>query len=74
MLGVYGPAPVTASQVADLSGKSPQFVFENTHMSTGTVLPDSSAKQVLIVNYPEDDLDLLGVYRTNAKAIANAMR
>lgn len=74
VLGVYGPEPITASQVADLSGKTPQFVFENTHMSTGTVLADSPAKQVMIVNYPADDLDLLGVYRTNAKTIADAMK
>jgi zinc transport system substrate-binding protein len=74
VLGVYGPEPVTATQVADLSGKAPQFVFENTHMSTGTVLSDSPAKQVMIVNYPADDYDLLGVYRTNAKTIVDAMR
>ena len=74
VLGVYGPEPITASQVAELSGKGPQFVFENTHMSTGTVLADSPAKQVMIVNYPADDLDLLGVYRVNAKTIADAMK
>jgi len=74
VLGVYGPEPITASQVADLSGKAPQFVFENTHMSTGTVLADSPAKQVMLVNYPTADLDLLDVYRTNAKTITDAMR
>ncbi|MEU5692358.1 zinc ABC transporter substrate-binding protein [Actinosynnema sp. NPDC020468] len=74
VLGTYGPAPVTASQVAELSAKQPGFVFDNAHMSTGTVLPDTTAKQVSIVNYPEDDLDLLGVYRVNAKSIAEALR
>ncbi|MCS7475421.1 metal ABC transporter substrate-binding protein [Umezawaea endophytica] len=74
VLGFYGPEPITAAQVADLSGKAPQFVFENTHMSTGTVLSDSPAEQVMIVNYPADDLDLLGVYRANAKAITDALR
>jgi zinc transport system substrate-binding protein len=37
------------------------------------VLADSPAKQVMLVNYPADDLDLLGVYRTNAKTITDAM-
>ncbi|TWP48507.1 zinc ABC transporter substrate-binding protein [Lentzea tibetensis] len=73
VLGTYGPEPVTASQVADLVGKAPQFVFENSHMSTGTVLPDAKAKQVMLVNYPGDDNDLLGVYRTNAKTIIEAL-
>ena len=73
LLGVYGPEPVTASQVAELRNKAPQFVFENSHMSTGTVLPDANAKQVDLVNYPDDDNDLLGVYRANAKTISDAL-
>ncbi|MFI6096144.1 metal ABC transporter solute-binding protein, Zn/Mn family [Lentzea sp. NPDC051213] len=73
LLAVYGPEPVTASKVAELAGKSPQFVFENSHMSTGTVLPDAKAEQVMLVNYPGDDNDLLGVYRANAKAITDAL-
>ncbi|WP_443051017.1 hypothetical protein [Streptomyces sp. JV185] len=42
-------------------------------MSTGTVLPDSGAKQVEIVNYPGDDLDLLPVYRNAATVLKEAM-
>ncbi|GLY47354.1 zinc ABC transporter substrate-binding protein [Lentzea sp. NBRC 102530] len=73
LLGVYGPEPVTPSQLAELKGKAPQFVFENSHMSTGTVLPDAGAEQVDLVNYPDDDNDLLGVYRANAKKISEAL-
>lgn len=73
LLGVYGPEPVTASQVAELKNKAPQFVFENSHMSTGTVLPDANAEQVDLVNYPGDDNDLLGVYRANARTISDAL-
>ena len=69
----YGPEPVTASQVLELRNKAPQFVFENSHMSTGTVLPDANAEQVNLVNYPDDDNDLLGVYRANAKTISEAL-
>lgn len=49
-------------------------MFDNVHMSTGTVLPGSSAKQVKIVNYPGADLDLLGVFKTNAEEISKALK
>lgn len=73
MLGTYGPEPVTAQQVSDLSAKQPELVLDNAHMSTGTVLPDSGADQVKIVNYPGEDLDLLAVYRGAAAELETAM-
>ncbi|MET0132266.1 MAG: zinc ABC transporter substrate-binding protein [Kibdelosporangium sp.] len=73
VVGTFGPHPVTASQLAELSGRKPQFVFDNAHMSTGTALPDAGAEQVMIVNYPGDDLDLLKVFRTNTRTIIGAL-
>ena len=74
VVGTFGPQPVTPGQLAELSGKQPDLVFDNVHMSTGTVLPGSSAKQVKIVNYPGADLDLLGVFKTNAEEISKALK
>jgi zinc transport system substrate-binding protein len=71
--GTYGPEAVTAKQLADLSQKEPRFVLDNAHMTTGTVLPDSGAQQVEIVNYPGTDLDLLAVYRNAARTVEKAM-
>ncbi|GAA4787095.1 hypothetical protein GCM10023329_42550 [Streptomyces sanyensis] len=71
--GTYGPEPVTPAQLAELSAKKPALVLDNAHMSTGTVLPDSGAEQVKIVNYPGEDLDLLAVYRDAAAGIKKAM-
>ncbi|WP_432250222.1 metal ABC transporter solute-binding protein, Zn/Mn family [Streptomyces sanyensis] len=71
--GTYGPEPVTPAQLAELSAKKPALVLDNAHMSTGTVLPDSGADQVKIVNYPGEDLDLLAVYRDAAAGIKKAM-
>ncbi len=42
-------------------------------MPTGTVLPDSGAGQVKIVNDPGNDLDLLSVYRDAAAELKKAM-
>jgi zinc transport system substrate-binding protein len=74
VVGSYGPGPVTATQLAELSARQPRFVFDNEQMSTGTVLPGTTAKQVSLTNYPGPDLDLLSVYRTAAATITGAWR
>ncbi|MFI1759397.1 metal ABC transporter solute-binding protein, Zn/Mn family [Streptomyces sp. NPDC020571] len=73
VVGTYGPEAVTAQQLSDLSGKKPQLVLDNVHMAAGTVLPDSGARQVGIVNYPDEDLDLLTVYKNAATTLEKAM-
>ncbi|MEU3776253.1 zinc ABC transporter substrate-binding protein [Streptomyces sp. NPDC032472] len=72
-VGTYGPEAVTPAQLAELAAKKPALVLDNAHMSTGTVLPDSGARQVEIVNYPGRDLDLLPVYRNAAAELRKAM-
>ncbi|WP_046776580.1 metal ABC transporter solute-binding protein, Zn/Mn family [Streptomyces yangpuensis] len=72
-VGTFGPEAVTPAQLAELAAKKPSLVLDNAHMSTGAVLPDSDAKQVKIVNYPGDDLDLLPVYRYAAAELKKAM-
>ncbi|MFI9582606.1 ABC transporter substrate-binding protein [Streptomyces sp. NPDC052236] len=71
--GMYGPEAVTAQQLSDLAKKKPAYVFENVHMTTGEVLPDSGAQQMEIVNYPGKDLDLMAVYRNAGETIKKAM-
>ncbi|MFK0227435.1 ABC transporter substrate-binding protein [Streptomyces sp. NPDC090303] len=72
-VGTYGPEAVTPAQLAELSARKPGFVLDNAHMSTGTVLPDSGAEQVEIVNYPEESLDLVEVYRGAAAELKKAL-
>ncbi|MEV7589796.1 metal ABC transporter solute-binding protein, Zn/Mn family [Streptomyces sp. NPDC090085] len=72
-VGTYGPEAVTPAQLAELAAKKPALVLDNAHMSTGPVLPDSGARQVKIVNYPGEDLDLLPVYRNAAAELKKAM-
>ncbi|MGW0753673.1 ABC transporter substrate-binding protein [Streptomyces sp. NPDC002587] len=73
VVGTYGPEAVTPAQLAELSAKKPALVLDNAHMSTGTVLPDAGARQLKIVNYPGEDLDLLPVYRNAAAELKKAM-
>ncbi|WP_328399720.1 metal ABC transporter solute-binding protein, Zn/Mn family [Nocardia sp. NBC_00403] len=73
VVGTYGPEAVTPGQLAGLAAKKPDFVLDNAHMSSGTALPDSGAKQISIVNFPGQDYDLLGVYRNAEVALKKAM-
>ncbi|MEO3973860.1 zinc ABC transporter substrate-binding protein [Streptomyces sp. CAU 1734] len=73
VVGTYGPEAVTPGQLAELSAKKPGLVLDNAHMSTGTVLPDSGAKQVEIANFPGRDLDLGSVHRKAADELRKAM-
>lgn len=70
--GTFGPAPVTASQLAELTATKPAVVLANAHLPGAN--PDvEGAARVDIVNYPGADLDLLAVFRTNAESISAAL-
>ncbi|MFD0361326.1 ABC transporter substrate-binding protein [Nocardia sp. GCM10030253] len=73
VVGTYGPEAVTPGQLGGLAAKKPELVLDNAHMSTGTVLPDSGAKQIAIVNFPGQDYDLLAVYRAAAATLTKAL-
>lgn len=71
--GVYGPEPLTPSQVAKLAKLKPAYVFENGHMPGGAAVVNAvNAKQVDLVNFPGDDLELMPVVEKNAATIAAA--
>lgn len=69
----FGPSQPTASEVADLTGAAPRLILNNIHMTSGRILPDSNAIQVNVVNYPEEDLDVIALYRLNVDKIIAAL-
>ncbi|GAA0917952.1 metal ABC transporter solute-binding protein, Zn/Mn family [Nonomuraea longicatena] len=71
--GVYGPQPPTAAQLADLAAMKPTLILDNSAMPGGAALADLRAKRVVIDNFPAADHDLIGMYRTNADAILDAL-
>ncbi len=72
--GTYGPAPATATEIADLADLSPTLIFDNVHMGGGAEIADAAgATLVPLANFPGDDLDLLAVVDANAAAIAGAV-
>lgn len=70
--GTYGPEPVTPGQLVELTAKKPTIVLANSHIP-GANPEIPGAKRVHIVNFPADDLDLLGVFRTNAQRLTAAV-
>lgn len=72
--GTFGPKPLTAGDIAALSGMKPTVVLENSHMPGGEPIADATgAKFISLVNFPGDDLDLASVVKKNADAIAEAL-
>ena len=72
VIGMYGPQPVSPGQLQELTGRKPGVVLANGHLPGAN--PDiEGATRVDIVNYPKEDLDLLGVFRANATALGAAL-
>lgn len=73
LVGAYGPQPPDPSQIVELNGESPELVFENAHIPVGEPLVESGATEIELINFPGEDLDLLGVFRENARRIEGAL-
>lgn len=74
--GIYGPKPLAPAELADLVGKMPGVVFRNGHVerpegpSAGRAIADNAkARDVMIINFPGANQDLLDVFRENARRI-----
>lgn len=69
--GTYGPEPVTAGQLAQLSALHPALVLANAHLPSN---PDiAGARTVELINYPGADLSLLGVFEENSRRLSAAV-
>lgn len=80
LVGVYGPRPLTAQELAALVAKKPGVVFENGQTergsgpSDGRAIADATgAKEVQILNFPGPNEGLLWVFEENARRIIAAI-
>ena len=71
--GVFGPAPLEARQIAELSGKNPGLIIDNRHNPIGSPLKETlpGVPYVLFINFPgsEEEGSLLDVLRSNREAL-----
>lgn len=71
----FGPAPLTASDIATLAKNKPTVILENKHMPVGSGLVEATkATAIQLVNFPGDDLDLNAVVTANADALIAALK
>ncbi|MGH3933404.1 MAG: metal ABC transporter solute-binding protein, Zn/Mn family [Pseudonocardiaceae bacterium] len=70
--GSYGPEPVTPGKLAELSALQPGVVLANAHLPSN---PDiSGASVVELINYPGEDLNLIGVFEENSRRLTAAVK
>ena len=74
--GVFGPAPLEARQIAELSSKNPELIIDNRHNPIGSPLKETlpGVSYVLFINFPgsEEEGSLLDVLRSNRGALRQA--
>ncbi len=73
--GVFGPAPITPSEVKKLAALKPTVVFESHNMagSGAAVSGSTGAKEIELENFPGATLDLVAVAKKNAALIAGVL-
>ncbi|MGH3798615.1 MAG: hypothetical protein ACRDTD_00495 [Pseudonocardiaceae bacterium] len=68
----YGPEPVTAGQLAQLTALRPGLVLANAHIPSN---PDiAGARTVELINFPGADLNLVEVFEENARRLTAAVK
>lgn len=70
--GTYGPEPLTAGKLAELTALHPAVVLANAHLPENAEIP--GARTATLINYPGPDLDLLGVFEENSRRLTAAVK
>lgn len=71
-VGAFGPAPVSAAQLAEFIDADPDLIFDNAHVPSGSTLDDLGVPKVSIINFPPDSLELIQVFEENTASIIAA--
>lgn len=71
--GTFGPAPMTAGDLSDLTALQPALIFDNHHVPGGQAFEAEGTPRIELINYPGDDLDLLAVFQHNHDLIVKAL-
>lgn len=77
VVGVFGPAPLEARKIAELSQQSAEIILDNWHNKTGAPLLEvmKETPSVELINFPGDDgtRTLLDVLETNRRRVREAI-
>lgn len=73
LFGTYGPGALQPGDLLRLSAMKPDLVLDNAHMPAGAPLAEATgAGLVRLINFPGPGMDLLDVFRANARALVEA--
>ncbi|HEY2763842.1 MAG TPA: hypothetical protein VGJ13_07490 [Pseudonocardiaceae bacterium] len=70
--GTFGPEPVTAGQLAQLTALHPAVVIDNAYQPANLDIP--GARTVELINFPGPDLNLLSVFDENSRRLTAAVK
>lgn len=74
LVGTYGPAPITPDELATLAAANPTVVLENEHTGGGDPIVEATgARKVALINFPDEDENLLDVFRINSERLVAAL-
>ncbi|MEQ1699700.1 MAG: zinc ABC transporter substrate-binding protein [Ilumatobacteraceae bacterium] len=71
--GTFGPQPMSAGDLADLTALSPTLIVDNYHVPGGQAFEAEGTPRIELINYPGDDLDLLAVFQHNHDLFVKAL-
>ena len=70
LVGTFGPGPLQPGDLLRLSALKPNIILDNAHMPAGVPLAEAAgAGRVQLINFPRPGMDLLDVFRENARAL-----
>ncbi len=70
LVGTFGPGPLQPGDLLRLSVLKPNIVLDNAHMPAGVPLAEAvGGHRVQLTNFPKPGMDLLDVFRENARAL-----
>jgi zinc transport system substrate-binding protein len=72
--GVFGPAPLEAARIRDLSGAGASLVADNVHNPVGEPLRETvkDVRYVALVNFPSTEVGVLDILAMDRKLLAAA--
>lgn len=75
VVGVFGPKPVTPSELAQLAQAAPQLILDNAHAPQGEPLAQATgARRVVLRNFPTPGTGLPELFQANSDALLTALK
>lgn len=70
LVGAFGPGPLQPGELLRLSAQEPDIILDNAHMPAGAPIGEAAnAVLVRLINFPAPGMDLLDVFRENARVL-----